>query len=552
MTSLVLTPFTTGRPIELAGGLWRKRLLPVGEIAYKGRTLKFTRDYLGGLVDAFRARAYDQVPLQLAGADNAHTNDVERTAGHIVDMDADDDGLWITAAVNDRGQGVLATNPELGVSARIVEDYARADGRHFPAAVQHVLATLDPRIPGLGAWRAVEAANLPDVAIVIDLSSADWQGMDPPAEPWEIAAADQALAEADDGGDPEAEDWGPWLDAVIADAEAEMAENPETWQMSAEDCQLAIELANANADAGNWETAARALAELGEPFIELANGDLHEVNRVLDLAAEAEMTRQAEDAAPMPAEAEARLSYLLDRCRRGTYTPSSYQMANPASGAAAALAHHRWASAQPDYANAVIPGSPCGEPDLTGRCMERYHQHGCSAIASPDIATVLQSGGAYDRLASQPWLDDNHRLWQDQHGSAMTLADHLRAASGTRRTPEPFTGQRSREVPQAQRQARYGDPDDPRDPGEDLNPAAMAALARRTGLRQPTAASERERYAALRNRALADIGLRAHGRVHPDLAESTRERAARLHRPVVLTEAEADPGPGGLMRYTAG
>jgi hypothetical protein len=159
MASLVLTPFTTGRPIELAGGLWRKKLLPVGEVAHQGRTLKFTPAYLHALAAAFRARAYDQVPLQLAGADNRHTNDVERTAGQVVAMDADEDGLWITAAVTDRGQGVLATNPELGVSARIVEDYARSDGKYFPAAIQHVLGTLDPRIPGLGAWRAVEAAN---------------------------------------------------------------------------------------------------------------------------------------------------------------------------------------------------------------------------------------------------------------------------------------------------------------------------------------------------------------------------------------------------------
>jgi hypothetical protein len=379
-----------------------------------------------------------------------------------------------------------------------------------------------------------------------------WEGIWPPPEPWEIHEVDQAVAEADDEPEPglDPEKYGPWLDRVVADAQAELAEGGNGYQMSAEDRQLAIDLANANADMGNYETAARALSQLGESYMEFANGDLADVNRVLDLAAAAEVQRQAEDAAPMPAQAEARLAHLLDRNARGTYTPSSYALANPASGAASALARHRWANVQPDYVNAVIPGSPCGVTDpATGRCAERYHQHGCNSLAAPDIATVLQSGGAYDRLASQPWLDDNHRLWQDQHGSAMTLADHLRAASGTARTPEPFTGQRSGEVPQAQRQPRYGDPDDLHDPGEDLNPAAMAALARRTGLRQSTAARERERFAALRNRALAEAGLRAHGRAHPDVAESTRERAARLHRPVVLQEVEADAGAGGLMRY---
>jgi hypothetical protein len=69
---------------------------------------------------------------------------------------------------------VLSENPGLGVSARIVEDYARSDGKFFPAAIQHVLGTLDPRIPGLGGWRTVEAAN--DVDITIDLSGAEFAG----------------------------------------------------------------------------------------------------------------------------------------------------------------------------------------------------------------------------------------------------------------------------------------------------------------------------------------------------------------------------------------
>src|ERR1019366_930477 len=56
-----------------------------------------------------------------------------------------------------------------------VEDYARSDGQHFPAAIQHVLGTLDPRIPGLGAWQAIEAASpVPDT--VIDLSASTFAG----------------------------------------------------------------------------------------------------------------------------------------------------------------------------------------------------------------------------------------------------------------------------------------------------------------------------------------------------------------------------------------
>ena len=185
MTAAVLTPFTASEAVELGNRMWRKRVLPVGDVEYKGRLLHFTRDYLGQLVAAFQSRAYDQVPFQLADAANTHTNDPERTRGEITGMELGDDGLYITAELTPDGEKVLAANPKLGVSARIVEDYARSDGSRFPAAIQHVLGTLDPRIPGLGAWQAIEAASpVPDT--VIDLSGYSFAG-DEPVElgrPW--------------------------------------------------------------------------------------------------------------------------------------------------------------------------------------------------------------------------------------------------------------------------------------------------------------------------------------------------------------------------------
>jgi hypothetical protein len=175
VTAAVLTPFTADDAVELGNRAWRKKLLPVGEVEYKGRMLHFTRDYLGRLVQAFNSRAYDQVPFQLADAANTHTNDPERTRGEITAMELGDDGLYVTAVVTPDGEKVLQANPKLGVSARIVEDYARSDGRHFPQAVQHVLGTLDPRIPGLGPWQAIEAASpVPDT--VIDLSGGTFAG----------------------------------------------------------------------------------------------------------------------------------------------------------------------------------------------------------------------------------------------------------------------------------------------------------------------------------------------------------------------------------------
>jgi len=170
MTSAVLTPFTAGAAVELGNRLWRKKVLPVGDVEYKGRTLHFTRDYLGRLVSAFQNRAYDQVPFQLADHENRHSNDPERTRGEVESMELGDDGLYITARLTEDGEKVLAANPKLGVSARIVEGYQRSDGKFFGEAVQHVLGTLDPRIPGLGAWQAIEAASpVPDT--VLDLTA---------------------------------------------------------------------------------------------------------------------------------------------------------------------------------------------------------------------------------------------------------------------------------------------------------------------------------------------------------------------------------------------
>ncbi len=170
MPAEVRTPFA--RAPWKAGRLpdtWRKQILPVGEVAYKGRMLKFTPEYLRGLADAYADGAYPQVPFQLADAANSHTNDPERYRGEVVGVEVEPDGLYMTVKTTPKGSQTLAENPRLGVSARIVEGYDRSDGKFYPQAVQHVLGTLDPRIPNLGAWEAVEMANPPD--FVLDLSN---------------------------------------------------------------------------------------------------------------------------------------------------------------------------------------------------------------------------------------------------------------------------------------------------------------------------------------------------------------------------------------------
>jgi hypothetical protein len=170
MPAEIRLPFSRTPAQQAGANTWRKRLLPVGTIDYKGQKLTFDRRYLDGLAQSYRAGAYDQVPFQIADTDNRHTNDPERTRGWVTGVEVKDDGLWVTAQVTPEGDTLLRTNPNLGVSARIVEDYARSDGKYYPAAIQHVLGTLDPRITGLGPWeKAVQMSNSAD--LVVDLSN---------------------------------------------------------------------------------------------------------------------------------------------------------------------------------------------------------------------------------------------------------------------------------------------------------------------------------------------------------------------------------------------
>lgn len=229
MTAAVLAPFYRSRAVELGNRLWRKKVLPVGDVDYKGRTLHFDLPYLKGLARAFADKAYDQVAFQLADAANTHTNDPERFRGSLVAVDAESDGLWFTLKPTEAGDKVLQENPELGVSARIVEGYDRSDGRHFPAAIQHVLGTLDPRIPGLGAWTAIEAAS-PEPDQVIDLTAESFTDLadDGKAERKAAKAARKAAKKqttdpAGDGTDTEGEAVMADLSALTGEQQARLA-----------------------------------------------------------------------------------------------------------------------------------------------------------------------------------------------------------------------------------------------------------------------------------------------------------------------------------------
>jgi hypothetical protein len=177
----LLTPYDRG-DAKLAGRkIWRKQLLPVGKIHYDGRVIDFTRDYLSRLAAAFRDRALDQVPFQLAGEQNTHTRAVRDFGGEVAALELTDDGLDVVVAATEDADKILRENPRLGISARIKEKYSRADGKFYEVALEHVLGTLDPRITGMRPWEAVEAAN--DDGPVTDLTGCEYELATPDAAP---------------------------------------------------------------------------------------------------------------------------------------------------------------------------------------------------------------------------------------------------------------------------------------------------------------------------------------------------------------------------------
>ncbi len=339
MTAL-LTPYDRGNASPRGKRIWRKQLLPVGEIDYKGRKIAFTREYLADLANAFRSRAYDQVPFQIAPGDNSHSNDPERFRGEIAALELTDDGLDVIVAATKEGDALLRQNPQLGVSARIVEQYQRADGKFFSRALQHVLGTLDPRITGMRGWEAVEAANgggevidltdhqyAPDqketgmgfteaqearLAKLLDLPDDEFDALIAPA------AADKDDKKAEDDGDGELTD--AELDDLLAslddDEDSAKAEEVPDGELAGAaltaEQQAAIDLANARADetaeqvrvmqrqldAASYEKErdtlarvhgvppritdlARSLLEGADRTVELSNGDTVDAGKVV-------------------------------------------------------------------------------------------------------------------------------------------------------------------------------------------------------------------------------------------------------------------------------
>lgn len=176
MSIEVLSPVSTAKAVELSRGKYKKQILPLSEITYGGQKKKFDLTYMRKLVDSFKKGAYPYMPVKLAPADNAHTQDVLRTGGRVVDLElSKTDGLVATLELNDDGnKAVELSDGMVPVSVRMIENLEHSDGAVFPVALHHVLITDDPNIRGTKPWQKVDLTadgGRDGVTETIDLSA---------------------------------------------------------------------------------------------------------------------------------------------------------------------------------------------------------------------------------------------------------------------------------------------------------------------------------------------------------------------------------------------
>jgi hypothetical protein len=261
MADVLLTPTDSGDVVELSQTLFRKKILPKGSIDYKGRKITFDEAYLTDLAQSFHAGAYDQVAAMLADKDNAHTMDPSRFRGEVKGVEVAEDGLYGTFELSADAAKMVKENPKLGVSARIVEGYARSDGKTFPRAMQHVLMTLDPRIPGLGAWTEVALSGYDSGDEVVDLTQSAYEGE-------ETVAGKQSGDDLIDGLTREE------YEALLAELDLDDTEVDD--EGDGDEDEGEGDEGNGNEGAGDREPAGAgaSLSNSGGTAIELANAEI--------------------------------------------------------------------------------------------------------------------------------------------------------------------------------------------------------------------------------------------------------------------------------------
>lgn len=212
-TTVMISPRFEEDVIELGNNTFKRKVLPKGTITYKGQKVTFNDKFLDNVVTSFKANPFDQTSFMLADSDNKHTLDPKQWGGEVTGLEKQADGLWAYFNLANDAAELIRKNKKMGVSCGIKVNYADAkSGKVYPAALHHVLGTLDAKVTGMGEWQEVTLSN--EGEILQDLSDTKWVTTTPPVrkpgtkvQPTQQQLDDAAyaialsLANDDEGGD---------------------------------------------------------------------------------------------------------------------------------------------------------------------------------------------------------------------------------------------------------------------------------------------------------------------------------------------------------------
>lgn len=178
-SSVIYTPFDLSKPIKAGKRRFWKQVLPVTSINYKGAKIDFDPKFHMDLSQAFKDKAFDQVPVVFADDENRHNMNPRNFGGDVLDMQyrgpAKHQGTWALIEATEDAAEAINKNPRLGVSARIRQMVEKADGRAFQRAVEHVCLTLNPRVSGMEPWQAVDLSDEDADVEVVDLTAHNYK-----------------------------------------------------------------------------------------------------------------------------------------------------------------------------------------------------------------------------------------------------------------------------------------------------------------------------------------------------------------------------------------
>jgi hypothetical protein len=147
----------------LGGNLFRKQLLRFGEWVHPNdpsKTMKITPELVKTLIENFKAKILDKVPVP-----DTHTNSATANTGYVIGLEETSEGLDAILEVSDQ-TALEKLNKGLipGISAAIHNNYMVKDsGKHVGPVLLHAALVDNPYIKGMKDFQPVALADETDV-----------------------------------------------------------------------------------------------------------------------------------------------------------------------------------------------------------------------------------------------------------------------------------------------------------------------------------------------------------------------------------------------------